>query len=101
MYWDFHLFSVGLLDVRATIINEEMKLAAVHALAELARTPVPDIVNIALQYEQYCFRPSYIIPKPLDPRLLSTVAPAVEQKQPLLQVLHNQISLTGTTMQLS
>jgi malate dehydrogenase (oxaloacetate-decarboxylating)(NADP+) len=67
----------GALDVRATIINEEMKLAAVNALAELARTPVPDIVNIAYNTSNIVFGPAYIIPKPLDPRLLSTVAPAV------------------------
>ncbi|MFM2146437.1 MAG: hypothetical protein RL732_1273 [Bacteroidota bacterium] len=67
----------GALDVRATQINEAMKLAAVKALAELARTPVPDIVNIAYNEKSISFGPSYIIPKPLDPRLLSTVAPAV------------------------
>ena len=67
----------GALDVRATKINEEMKLAAVHSLAELARTTVPDIVNIAYNTNNLIFGPSYIIPKPLDPRLLSTIAPAV------------------------
>ena len=67
----------GALDVRATKINEEMKLAAVHALAELTRTTVPDIVNIAYNTNNLVFGPSYIIPKPLDPRLLSTIAPAV------------------------
>jgi len=67
----------GALDVRATKINEEMKLAAVHALAELARTTVPDIVNIAYNTNNLAFGPTYIIPKPLDPRLLSTIAPAV------------------------
>lgn len=67
----------GALDVRATQINEAMKLAAVKALAELAKTPVPDIVNIAYNEKSLSFGPSYIIPKPLDPRLLSTVAPAV------------------------
>jgi malate dehydrogenase (oxaloacetate-decarboxylating)(NADP+) len=67
----------GALDVRATKINEEMKLAAVHALADLARTTVPDIVNIAYNTNNLAFGPSYIIPKPLDPRLLSTIAPAV------------------------
>jgi malate dehydrogenase (oxaloacetate-decarboxylating)(NADP+) len=67
----------GALDVRATKINEEMKLAAVHALAELARTTVPDIVNIAYNTNNLVFGASYIIPKPLDPRLLSTIAPAV------------------------
>ena len=67
----------GALDVRATAINEEMKLAAVKALAELTKTPVPDIVNMAYNETTITFGPEYIIPKPLDPRLLSTVAPAV------------------------
>ena len=67
----------GALDVRATQINEAMKLAAVHALAELAKTAVPDIVNLAYNEKNISFGPTYIIPKPLDPRLLSTVAPAV------------------------
>jgi malate dehydrogenase (oxaloacetate-decarboxylating)(NADP+) len=67
----------GALDVRATQINEEMKLAAVRAIATLAKTPVPDIVNMAYNEKNISFGPRYIIPKPLDPRLLSTVAPAV------------------------
>lgn len=67
----------GALDIRATQINEAMKLAAVKALAELAKTPVPDIVNMAYNQTNMSFGPEYIIPKPLDPRLLSTVAPAV------------------------
>lgn len=67
----------GALDVRATQINEQMKLAAVYALAELAKTPVPDIVNLAYNQKHLVFGPEYIIPKPLDPRLLETVAPAV------------------------
>ncbi len=67
----------GALDVRATTINEAMKLAAVKALAELAKTPVPDIVNMAYNQKTISFGPDYIIPKPVDPRLLSTVAPAV------------------------
>ena len=67
----------GALDVRATAINEAMKLAAVKALAELAKAPVPDIVNLAYNEKTIIFGPTYIIPKPLDPRLLSTVAPAV------------------------
>ena len=67
----------GALDVRATQINEEMKLAAVHALAELAKESVPDIVNLAYNEKNLFFGPRYIIPKPLDPRLLSHVAPAV------------------------
>ncbi len=67
----------GALDVRATQINEAMKLAAVKALAELAKSPVPDIVVIAYNEKSMVFGPNYIIPKPLDNRLLSTVAPAV------------------------
>lgn len=67
----------GALDVRATTINEAMKLAAVKALAALTREPVPDIVNLAYNEKTIAFGPNYIIPKPLDPRLLSTVAPAV------------------------
>ena len=67
----------GALDVRATSINEAMKLAAVKALANLAKTPVPDIVNLAYNVNNLAFGPRYIIPKPVDPRLLSTVAPAV------------------------
>ncbi len=67
----------GALDVRAKQINEAMKLAAVKALAEMAKTPVPDIVNLAYNEKTISFGPTYIIPKPFDPRLLATVAPAV------------------------
>ncbi len=67
----------GALDVRAKQINEAMKLAAVKALAELAKTPVPDIVTMAYNEKSMTYGADYIIPKPLDPRLLSTVAPAV------------------------
>ncbi|MEN9549203.1 MAG: hypothetical protein RIR12_1794 [Bacteroidota bacterium] len=67
----------GALDVRATHINEAMKLAAVRALADLAKTPVPDLVNMAYNEKTISFGPNYIIPKPLDPRLLATVSPAV------------------------
>ncbi|HEU5053308.1 MAG TPA: NADP-dependent malic enzyme [Hanamia sp.] len=67
----------GALDVRATQINEEMKLAAVKALAELARLPVPDVVMMAYNEKNILFGPNYIIPKPLDNRLLTFVAPAV------------------------
>ncbi len=67
----------GALDVRATQINEEMKMAAVKALAELTKTPVPDIVNVAYNEKNIVFGPNYIIPKPLDPRLISTISPAV------------------------
>ncbi len=67
----------GALDVRATKINEAMKLAAVKALAELAKKQVPDMVNMAYNQTNISFGADYIIPKPVDPRLLSTVAPAV------------------------
>ncbi len=67
----------GALDVRASTINEPMKLAAVKALAELTREPVPDIVNMAYNASDISFGSNYIIPKPLDPRLLATVSPAV------------------------
>ena len=67
----------GALDVRATEINEEMKVAAAEALAELARQDVPDAVVKAYGDEPLQFGPEYIIPKPLDPRVLFEVAPAV------------------------
>jgi malate dehydrogenase (oxaloacetate-decarboxylating)(NADP+) len=67
----------GALDVRATQINEEMKLAAVHAIANLTKEPVPDIVNKAYGDKILTFSKDYIIPKPLDPRLISTISPAV------------------------
>lgn len=67
----------GALDVRATQINEPMKLAAVKALAELTKSPVPEIVNLAYNESAISFGPNYIIPKPMDPRLISTVSPAV------------------------
>ncbi len=67
----------GALDVRATEINEVMKLAAVKALAELAKKPVPDLVNLAYNEKNISFGKEYIIPKPIDPRLLTTVSPAV------------------------
>ncbi|HEX5027092.1 MAG TPA: malic enzyme-like NAD(P)-binding protein, partial [Agriterribacter sp.] len=67
----------GALDVRATQINGAMKMAAVKALADLAKTPVPDIVTMAYSEKSIVFGPHYIIPKPLDPRLISTVSPAV------------------------
>ncbi|MDX5321521.1 MAG: NADP-dependent malic enzyme, partial [Bacteroidota bacterium] len=67
----------GALDVRATEINEEMKLAAVKAIASLAREAVPEIVNSAYNEKNTTFGRNYIIPKPIDPRLITTVAPAV------------------------
>lgn len=67
----------GALDVRATKINEEMKIAAVHALAQLTKEPVPEIVNMAYNEKALTFGRNYLIPKPLDPRLITTVSPAV------------------------
>lgn len=67
----------GALDTRATQINEQMKLAAVHALAELAREDVPDSVSAAYSNRAFHFGPDYIIPKPFDNRVLLKVAPAV------------------------
>jgi malate dehydrogenase (oxaloacetate-decarboxylating)(NADP+) len=67
----------GALDVRASTINEQMKMAASKALAELAKKSVPDCVLKAYDVEKLEFGREYIIPKPLDPRLISTVAPAV------------------------
>ena len=67
----------GALDVRATQINEEMKMAATRALAELTKQSVPDIVAMAYGEKHFIFGPQYIIPKPLDPRLLGCIAPAV------------------------
>lgn len=67
----------GALDVRATKINEAMKMAAVKALAELAKEPVPEQVNIAYGETKLNFGKDYIIPKPFDPRLITTIPPAV------------------------
>jgi malate dehydrogenase (oxaloacetate-decarboxylating)(NADP+) len=67
----------GALDVRATEINEPMKLAAAKAIAKLAKEPIPDIVNKAYGESIAGFGRLYLIPKPLDPRLITTIAPAV------------------------
>lgn len=67
----------GALDVRAKSINEEMKVAAVHAISQLAHKPVPEVVNAAYNIKKFTFGRDYFIPKALDPRLLITVAPAV------------------------
>ena len=63
----------GALDVRASKINEEMKMAAVYALAQLAKEPVPEYVNIIYKEKKLSFGKDYIIPKPFDPRLISTI----------------------------
>ena len=67
----------GALDVRATSINEEMKMAAVQALADLAKASVPEQVNIAYSETRLAFGRDYIIPKPFDPRLIEEIPPAV------------------------
>ena len=67
----------GALDSGATVINETMKLAAVKAIAALAKEPVPSVVNAAYEMSNLRFGREYILPKPLDPRLITTVAPAV------------------------
>ena len=67
----------GALDVRATAINEEMKIAAVKAIAELAKMPVPEAVNLAYNTKNLKFGKDYIIPKPIDFRLITAVSPAV------------------------
>ena len=67
----------GALDAHARGINEEMKLAAVHAIADLAKQPVPDVVNEVYHVNDLTFGPSYFIPKPVDPRLITEVSAAV------------------------
>ena len=67
----------GALDVASTAINEEMKLAAVRAIANLAKQPVPDVVNEVYQVNNFTFGPDYFIPKPVDPRLITEVSMAV------------------------
>lgn len=69
----------GALDVRASVINDEMKLAAVHAIRAIAKEPVPQEVLTAAKVSELSFGKTYIIPKPMDPRLLSRVAKAVAQ----------------------
>ncbi len=73
----FPFIFIGALDVRATKINEAMKMAAVKALADLAKEPVPEQVNVAYEETRLSFGKDYIIPKPFDPRLITTVPPAV------------------------
>jgi malate dehydrogenase (oxaloacetate-decarboxylating)(NADP+) len=67
----------GALDTAAKSINEEMKIAAVHAIADLTKEPVPDVVNRIYQVNQLSFGPDYFIPKPVDPRLITKVSMAV------------------------
>ncbi len=79
MYWASLIFSGGALDVRATDINEEMKVAAVKAITNLAKEPVPMEVNVAYSHGNLTFGAEYFVPKPTDPRLLETIAPAVAE----------------------
>ncbi len=67
----------GALDVHAKAINEEMKMAAVHAIADLAKQPIPDVVNEVYHINDLNFGPKYFIPKPIDPRLITEVSAAV------------------------
>jgi malate dehydrogenase (oxaloacetate-decarboxylating)(NADP+) len=83
----------GALDVRATTINEEMKLAAAHALAELARADTPDSVRRLYPSEQLDFGPTYIIPKPFDTRVLETVASAVARAAMETGVAQKQLDI--------
>jgi malate dehydrogenase (oxaloacetate-decarboxylating)(NADP+) len=82
----------GALDVRATQINEEMKLAAVRALAQLTKEPVPDKVMRAYNEKNMSFGQNYIIPKPIDDRLIYTVAPAVAKAAMESGVARNPIT---------
>ncbi len=82
----------GALDTRATAINEEMKLAAVRAIAGLAKKPVPDIVNEAYHVNNLTFGPEYFIPKPVDPRLITEVSMAVAKAAMESGVARKQIT---------
>ena len=82
----------GALDVAAAAINEEMKMAAVRAIAELARRPVPDIVNRAYHVRNFTFGPDYFIPKPVDPRLITEVSMAVAKAAMESGVARNPIT---------
>ena len=82
----------GALDTRAKAINEEMKLAAVHAIAELAQKPVPDVVNNAYHVNNFTFGPDYFIPKPVDPRLITDVSMAVAKAAMESGVARKQIT---------
>jgi len=82
----------GALDVRATQINEEMKMAAVKALAKLAKEPVPEQVNIAYAETRLNYGRDYIIPKPFDPRLISEIPPAVAEAAMESGVAQNPIT---------
>ena len=82
----------GALDVHATAINEEMKMAAVLAIAELAKQPVPDVVNDVYKVNNLTFGPDYFIPKPVDPRLITEVSAAVAKAAMESRVARKQIT---------
>ncbi len=82
----------GALDTAATAINEEMKQAAARAIADLARRPVPDIVNRAYHVRNFTFGPDYFIPKPVDPRLITEVSMAVAKAAMESGVARKQIT---------
>ena len=82
----------GALDVRATAINEEMKLAAVRAIAQLAKEPVPEMVSKAYGDKALTFGREYFIPKPLDPRLITVISPAVAKAAIASGVAKNPIT---------
>ncbi len=90
----------GALDVRARTFNDEMKIAAVKALANLAKQGVPDVVMRAYGLQRLRFGPEYIIPKPFDPRVLTWVAPAVAQAAMASGVARTQIDLDEYRRQL-
>lgn len=82
----------GALDTHAKAINEEMKIAAVHAIANLAKQPVPDVVNEAYHVNNFTFGPEYFIPKPVDPRLITEVSCAVAKAAMESSVARNEIT---------
>lgn len=90
----------GALDVRAKGINEEMKMAAVKALALLAKEPVPDNVKAAYGHSDFSFGPEYLIPKPFDPRVLYYVSPAVAEAAMESGLARKKIDLEEYTLQL-
>ena len=84
----------GALDTRATAINQAMKVAAVHALAGLARETVPQSVLQTYNLTELSFGPEYLLPKPFDPRLLTTISPAVAKASMESGVARLQINLS-------
>ena len=87
----------GALDVRATKINEEMKMAAVLALAEITKETVPEFVNIAYDKTKLTFGKNYIIPKPFDPRLITKIPPMVAKAAMDSGVAKNQLKIGNST----